>query len=58
MLKLQTIKLIEVIGRAAAFGRLCVETDTQNKEHRVGDAAAFGRLCVETAFLIAMDIVS
>ena len=35
-------------GKAAAFGRLCVETfivylsiDTQN-------AAAFGRLCVET----------
>ena len=34
---------------AAAFGRLCVETDGANLDVENVDAAAFGRLCVETA---------
>ena len=33
---------------AAAFGRLCVETNSERLKKRVGVAAAFGRLCVET----------
>ena len=34
--------------QAAAFGRLCVETSSQNKVKEILEAAAFGRLCVET----------
>ena len=33
---------------AAAFGRLCVETESYGIYHQLGTAAAFGRLCVET----------
>ena len=33
---------------AAAFGRLCVETDYDVYEQAANAAAAFGRLCVET----------
>ena len=36
---------------AAAFGRLCVETDKAGKYYNLDPAAAFGRLCVETAWL-------
>ena len=34
--------------RAAAFGRLCVETNTPKSMPLADNAAAFGRLCVET----------
>ena len=33
----------------AAFGRLCVETQQQNKTDSPSEPAAFGRLCVETS---------
>ena len=33
---------------AAAFGRLCVETNSNNLDFSGAPAAAFGRLCVET----------
>ena len=36
-------------GKAAAFGRLCVETSQPRKLDILSPAAAFGRLCVETA---------
>ena len=36
--------------RAAAFGRLCVETDERYSEYVKKAAAAFGRLCVETQY--------
>ena len=35
-------------GKAAAFGRLCVETQRLTSLCRRSPAAAFGRLCVET----------
>ena len=35
-------------NRAAAFGRLCVETHPRVLSLMVIAAAAFGRLCVET----------
>ena len=34
--------------RAAAFGRLCVETSDADGDWYTPNAAAFGRLCVET----------
>ena len=34
---------------AAAFGRLCVETDYASGVVKSVEAAAFGRLCVETS---------
>ena len=34
--------------KAAAFGRLCVETAAEIKKAENWEAAAFGRLCVET----------
>ena len=34
---------------AAAFGRLCVETQTPSNQAQLLLAAAFGRLCVETS---------
>ena len=34
--------------RAAAFGRLCVETTNNTFSNARKSAAAFGRLCVET----------
>ena len=34
---------------AAAFGRLCVETQMRQKKKPKRQAAAFGRLCVETS---------
>ena len=36
------------LKNAAAFGRLCVETDKLNNSEYYSQAAAFGRLCVET----------
>ena len=33
---------------AAAFGRLCVETEILDVMFKLEEAAAFGRLCVET----------
>ena len=36
-------------SKAAAFGRLCVETAVVKKFCCLSVAAAFGRLCVETA---------
>ena len=35
-------------NQPAAFGRLCVETDTIDDKGHVAKSAAFGRLCVET----------
>ena len=35
--------------KAAAFGRLCVETTKQRGKKMKNLAAAFGRLCVETS---------
>ena len=35
-------------AKAAAFGRLCVETRNMSSRKVVMIAAAFGRLCVET----------
>ena len=37
------------MGIAAAFGRLCVETNDISGFFKFRYAAAFGRLCVETA---------
>ena len=34
--------------QAAAFGRLCVETNPRKRWVIIHKAAAFGRLCVET----------
>ena len=39
--------VLAVVG-AAAFGRLCVETQACSKSRLYLFAAAFGRLCVET----------
>ena len=36
------------IKKAAAFGRLCVETNQSENPLTKAIAAAFGRLCVET----------
>ena len=36
---------------AAAFRRLCVETQESPKPHHLENAAAFRRLCVETVFV-------
>ena len=36
------------LANAAAFGRLCVETEQLQSITKKLDAAAFGRLCVET----------
>ena len=40
---------------AAAFGRLCVETDEILRDEEKGLAAAFGRLCVETILLVILQ---
>ena len=37
------------LAKAAAFGRLCVETTDSIRLRHAAPAAAFGRLCVETA---------
>ena len=49
MLKQQRLWYMGPMFRAAAFGRLCVETDYVTIRSAVKSAAAFGRLCVETA---------
>ena len=50
MLKLLNQKPKSRQANAAAFGRLCVETDFDKVFGETDtDAAAFGRLCVETA---------
>ena len=36
---------------AAAFGRLCVETNDREIKEIMMSAAAFGRLCVETPIM-------
>ena len=48
MLKQQRLWYMGPMFRAAAFGRLCVETDYVTIRSAVKSAAAFGRLCVET----------
>ena len=40
--------------RAAAFGRLCVETHETDHWQGIIGAAAFGRLCVETMHSVVM----
>ena len=42
-------------ARAAAFGRLCVETHDVGGWRGAESAAAFGRLCVETALRAQND---
>ena len=47
------MKLFRIISKwrkqkAAAFGRLCVETEELSRALMGDEAAAFGRLCVET----------
>ena len=49
VLKQQRLWYMGPMFRAAAFGRLCVETDYVTIRSAVKSAAAFGRLCVETA---------
>ena len=36
-------------NRSAAFGRLCVETESHTRNGNTPPSAAFGRLCVETS---------
>ena len=48
VLKLVPVVLMHQNRRAAAFGRLCVETICQSIKYVDLQAAAFGRLCVET----------
>ena len=48
VLKPEIPELLEQKPKAAAFGRLCVETSVPILRWRINFAAAFGRLCVET----------
>ena len=48
VLKLHVPLNITSEKKAAAFGRLCVETVLIQVKNEKGQAAAFGRLCVET----------
>ena len=48
VLKLVRDRLNKIIKVAAAFGRLCVETNSALVLCTGAIAAAFGRLCVET----------
>ena len=48
VLKPEIIKNSNLAIIAAAFGRLCVETDEPINNTTSEFAAAFGRLCVET----------
>ena len=49
MLKHVVLGLGRFDSIAAAFGRLCVETNINQLVDKLSVAAAFGRLCVETA---------
>ena len=51
VLKLSTMPSSLPMSRAAAFGRLCVETTNIIDFEKQADAAAFGRLCVEAITL-------
>ena len=48
VLKLGLSRLVISGEQAAAFGRLCVETESRLNAYLFCFAAAFGRLCVET----------
>ena len=48
VLKLSIFLIWSTEWKAAAFGRLCVETSLWGRGSRNCRAAAFGRLCVET----------
>ena len=48
MLKLSIRETSYLAKYAAAFGRLCVETQAEIDSFYRQEAAAFGRLCVET----------
>ena len=51
MLKPSLSMIVKLSLIAAAFGRLCVETDGGDNSMLFIEAAAFGRLCVETSVL-------
>ena len=51
VLKLGVGQLLQQCHPAAAFGRLCVETNVKFLDIGLRIAAAFGRLCVETSFV-------
>ena len=55
MLKLEKVTALSDDERAAAFGRLCVETNYIKLAMAGTCAAAFGRLCVETLDLKAQE---
>ena len=50
MLKQQLWYGLSYVGQAAAFRRLCVETDSKLSSVIDSNAAAFRRLCVETDY--------
>ena len=54
VLKPLTEAFYSEVKRAAAFGRLCVETSAQAAQSSIEGAAAFGRLCVETMLYQSM----
>ena len=58
VLKQKIGRLGAVRIKAAAFGRLCVETTHSLPLSQVSAAAAFGRLCVETTHSLPLSQVS
>ena len=56
VLKLLDVDISAYQGKAAAFGRLCVETSLFRFRQSSYLAAAFGRLCVETLVLNACHL--
>ena len=57
VLKLLNGNYWKVESKAAAFGRLCVETNVLTKQDYLNLAAAFGRLCVETMRAIKLELM-
>ena len=54
VLKQTEVKADLKTAKAAAFGRLCVETSSRSASPMRFKAAAFGRLCVETRFAVSV----